>query len=410
MTIKAKILVVEDEMIVAGAIADSLRSWGYEVNATARTGEEALEAAARDRPDLALMDIGLAGELDGMKTAEEMGRRFRVPVVYLTSHAEEQLIARAKLTQPMGYVLKPYMQQELQAAIEIGLYRGEMEQALREAHGKLECKVAERTNELEAANERLRQEAAEREEAQHDLEAKGRLLMAYNDMAQVIASSLDPDQVLDSLAQQIVGAGVFRSLMIAMVDHEAQQVEVVRNYLSLRDGAEGGDLSPDERLVPGGVLTPTPAYLKPEDTVTQNERIVGTKYSLDDDNVTAEVARTGEMMVIDGWDDRFDERISFRDDLSRNVSYFVPVKHGDRVIAVLATGSTISDRGDTLRRVEAMQPLLNQVASPWSTPGSMTRCARGTCSCRPFRRSCRQCRRTRGATWPGSSTTRSVRI
>ena len=267
-----------------------------------------------------------------------------------------------KVTGPLGYVLKPYADRELEAAIEVSLHRGQMEDSLRQSHEQLEHQVAERTNELAASNEQLRQEIAEREKAQQALEAQSRLLMAFCDMAHVITSTLDPDQVLDSLAQQIVGAGVFRSLMVAMVDHESRHVEVVRNYLSLRDGAEGGDLSPDERLEAGGLLTPTPAYVKPEHTATHNERIVGTRYSLDDDNVTAVAARTGEMMVIDGWDDRLDERITFRGDVSRNISYFLPVKHGDRVVAVLATGSCAGHKADTLRRVEAMQPLLNQVA------------------------------------------------
>ena len=109
-----------------------------------------------------------------------------------------------------------------------------MNDSLRKAHEQLEFQVGERMNELAVSNEQLRQEIAERGKAQQALEAQSRLLMAYNDMAQVIASSLDPDQVLDSLAQQIVGAGVFRSLMVAMVDHEAQHVEVVRNYLRIR--------------------------------------------------------------------------------------------------------------------------------------------------------------------------------
>ena len=96
MRIRAKVLVVEDEAIVARDTAESLRSWGYEVSASARSGEEALEAVARNRPDLALMDIRLPGELDGIQTAEEMDRRLAVPVVYLTSQVAEGPITRER--------------------------------------------------------------------------------------------------------------------------------------------------------------------------------------------------------------------------------------------------------------------------------------------------------------------------
>ena len=200
------------------------------------------------------------------------------------------------------------------------------------------------------------------EQRRQELAENVRLLTAYQSIGKATISSLEPEQVLDNLAQQVGRAGVFRSLMIALVDHQAQRVEVVRNYLSLVEGAAEANLPSDEKLTPGGVLTSVPVGSRREGTLIRDEQIVGTTYSLDEDNVTAIVARTGEMVVIDGWDDRFDDRITDADDISRNVSYFLPVKRNDRVVAVLATGSRAADKADTLRRIEVMEPLLDQVA------------------------------------------------
>ena len=96
------------------------------------------------------------------------------------------------------------------------------------------------------------------EQRNQDLEESVRLLTAYQSIGQAAISSLEPEKVLDSVAQHVVQAGVFRSLMIALVDHDAERVEVVRNYLSVAEGAEGTALPTDEKLQPGGTLTPKP--------------------------------------------------------------------------------------------------------------------------------------------------------
>jgi PAS domain S-box-containing protein len=91
-------------------------------------------------------------------------------------------------------------------------------------------------------------------------------------------------------------------------------------------------------------------------------QMVGVSYSLEDDNITAQVARTGEMRVVEGWDERFDRRFSRSEDRQGKVSYFIPVKQGGRVLAVLATGSQAEEKEETLHRIEVMRPLLDQIA------------------------------------------------
>ncbi|MGE5657267.1 MAG: EAL domain-containing protein [Actinomycetota bacterium] len=128
----AKILVVEDEYIVAIDIQISLIKLGYDVPETVDSGEAALEKVLELQPDLVIMDIYLSGEMDGIEAARQISESLNVPIVYLTAYADEATLARAKLTAPFGYILKPFEERELRTAIEIALYKHESEQRLRE--------------------------------------------------------------------------------------------------------------------------------------------------------------------------------------------------------------------------------------------------------------------------------------
>ena len=128
---QTQILVVEDENIVAKDLQQTLRPLGYGVPMIASSGEEAIEKAAATRPDLVLMDIKLKGRLDGVAAAEEISDRLDIPVVYLTAYADEQTLRRAKLTEPFGYLVKPFDERSLHAAIEVALHRHRMQMTLR---------------------------------------------------------------------------------------------------------------------------------------------------------------------------------------------------------------------------------------------------------------------------------------
>src|SRR5262249_46466107 len=117
---RARILVVEDDAAQAIDLEDQLRSLGYDVVASVPTGEEAI-VAARDLPDLALVDIRLAGTLDGIDTANVLGTQFKVGVLFITSHDDEQTIRRLKQTRPCGYLGKPVRSRDLHGAVEVAL-------------------------------------------------------------------------------------------------------------------------------------------------------------------------------------------------------------------------------------------------------------------------------------------------
>lgn len=130
---QARILVAEDELLVAEIIRAKLAGLGYEVPAVVASGEQVVELAREFRPDLVLMDIQLAGEMDGVEAAGQIRTDLGIPVVYLTAYADEATLERAKISGPFGYVLKPFGTADLHSTIQMALYKHEMERRLRES-------------------------------------------------------------------------------------------------------------------------------------------------------------------------------------------------------------------------------------------------------------------------------------
>lgn len=128
---KVKILVVEDEYSQAELIQDILINFEYDVPVVVPSGEEAIEKAEQTCPDLVLMDITLKGEMDGIEAAKQIRDRYNIPVIYLTGHAEEDLLQRAKITEPFGYILKPFKAEELHTTVEMALYKHKTENELK---------------------------------------------------------------------------------------------------------------------------------------------------------------------------------------------------------------------------------------------------------------------------------------
>jgi DNA-binding LytR/AlgR family response regulator len=120
---KKKILVVEDEAIVAKDIEVCLKKIGYEVIGTFSKGEKVIPAIEKDKPDLVLMDIMLAGEMTGIDVSTKIKEKYDIPVVFLTAYADEKTISKAKVTEPYGYVIKPFKEIDLRTSIEMALYK-----------------------------------------------------------------------------------------------------------------------------------------------------------------------------------------------------------------------------------------------------------------------------------------------
>lgn len=133
-----QVLIVEDEAIVAESIASKLRRYGYEVLDTLPTGEEAIEVAEKTRPDVILMDIHLAGKIDGIQAADRISSQYHIPVIFLTAYADEQTISRAKEAGPFGYLVKPFRERDLYITIEMARERSRLEAELEAANRELD--------------------------------------------------------------------------------------------------------------------------------------------------------------------------------------------------------------------------------------------------------------------------------
>lgn len=123
---QAKILVVDDEVVVAEDIRRQLRSLGYSVVGVASSGSDALRLAGEHRPDLVLMDVKLKGDIDGIETARTIHSRYEIPVIYLTAFSDDHTLERARTTLPLGYLIKPFVSSDLRATVELALFRHRM--------------------------------------------------------------------------------------------------------------------------------------------------------------------------------------------------------------------------------------------------------------------------------------------
>jgi signal transduction histidine kinase len=169
------VLIVEDEAIVAADLSNKLRKLGYSISGVTASGEEAVILAGDRQPQAVLMDIRLAGAMDGIDAADQIRRTCDLPVIFLTAHSDQPTLQRAKLTEPFGYILKPFEERELSTHLEMAIYKHQAEKKLRASEARLqqfnaelEKRVWERTAqvrslaaELSQVEERERQRIAQ---------------------------------------------------------------------------------------------------------------------------------------------------------------------------------------------------------------------------------------------------------
>jgi DNA-binding LytR/AlgR family response regulator len=123
MSSKANILITEDESIVAKDIQMNLKKLGYNVVGICSSGEDAIVAADEKTPDIILMDIMLKGEMSGIDAADAIRQKLNIPIIFLTAYADESTLAKAKVTEPYGYIIKPFKEIDLHTSIEMALYK-----------------------------------------------------------------------------------------------------------------------------------------------------------------------------------------------------------------------------------------------------------------------------------------------
>lgn len=143
---KTNVLVVEDESIVSKDIQHSLKKLGYNVVGAAATGEKAIELAQEFNPDIVLMDIMLKGDMNGIEAAEQIRTTMNIPVIYLTAYADEGTLARAKVTEPCGYIIKPFKEIDIHTSIEMAIYKHKRESDVRKERDMLYSLVENKDN------------------------------------------------------------------------------------------------------------------------------------------------------------------------------------------------------------------------------------------------------------------------
>lgn len=120
---EGRILIVEDEHIVAIGIKKMLKDLGYTVTGIASSGEDAIVKAESTFPDAVLMDIMLKGNIDGVEAAKGIKEKFGIPIVYLTAYSDKEIFERVKPTEPLGYIIKPFDEKDLYNNIEVALHK-----------------------------------------------------------------------------------------------------------------------------------------------------------------------------------------------------------------------------------------------------------------------------------------------
>jgi len=142
---KPRILIVEDESIIARDLSASLEAMGYQVTGNAITGADAIAAAGDMNPSLVLMDIELQGDMDGIEAAHIIRSKYNLPIIYLTAYADDRMLERARETGPFGYLIKPFDDRELHFTIQMALYKHDLDETVRKSKEQFQALV-ENTN------------------------------------------------------------------------------------------------------------------------------------------------------------------------------------------------------------------------------------------------------------------------
>ncbi len=214
---KTQILIVEDEGLIAKDLQSMLRRLGYDVPVTVGTGELAIQTAAANQPDLILMDIQLRGNMDGVTAAQTIKDRQDVPIVFLTANSDEATLQRAKVTDPFGFLIKPFEERSIQAGIEVALYKHKTEKKNREREQWLSTtlkSIADAVVTTDASgNVTFLNAAAESLTGWTHQQSVGRRYSEVFSIVDEETRQAPPDAIAQALAEGITKTGINRTML-----------------------------------------------------------------------------------------------------------------------------------------------------------------------------------------------------
>ncbi len=236
---KTQILIVEDEGIVAKDLQSMLRRLGYHVPATVGTGEQAIQTAWQNKPDLILMDIQLRGRMDGVEASAAINAQQDVPIVYLTANSDDATLQRAKITDPFGFLIKPFEERAIQAGIETALYKHRTERRIREREQWLSTTLSSIADAVittdPAGTVTFLNAAAEKLSGWPLDDAVGR---SYAEVFQVLEESTrqaPEDRVAKALNEGASGSFSNHTLLVA---RDAREVHIQHSVAPIRQGLQ----------------------------------------------------------------------------------------------------------------------------------------------------------------------------
>ncbi len=199
---KIKILIVEDEFLIARGLARKLDKLGYEVVDIVASGAEAIQRTAKHHPNLILMDILIEGEIDGIETAAQIYKSYFIPVIYVTAYADDHTLKRAQGTGSYGYLLKPYKDRELHATIQMALSKHQQAIELQHSFVEAEAKNLEKTKQFSQASHNLRNRMTVIQAITGILHQYGERLTTeqrQKNLEQILASVQNMDEILEDV-------------------------------------------------------------------------------------------------------------------------------------------------------------------------------------------------------------------
>jgi len=234
-----KVLLVEDETIVARDIEHMLLGLGYQVVDVLTDGFQSIEASKKLKPNIVLMDIRLKGKIDGIEAANQIYNELNIPVVYITAHADEKTMERAKITEPFGYILKPFDEKELQTTIEIALYKFKIQMRLKERERWLSAVLTSIKDGVITADNKgavtFMNPAAEKLTGWKQQEAMAR---QFSEIFQARKeTTLKPIQISPKLAREAFQKGTFsRPTDVLLISKNKKKIPVNYRVASISDG------------------------------------------------------------------------------------------------------------------------------------------------------------------------------